>query len=154
MNQLSTQNTTIISINEYVEITSQMQRLQGQIIELQKQLKDKKISNTKASANLQTIIVFSKGAARYIQLPQIIMMQSDSNYTTIYLTDSTQIFTSKTLKYWGEKIKGNHDFIRPHRSFIVNTTHILSYQASSKKLELACGYIASVSRTFKFCKHS
>ncbi len=141
---------TIKPLSAYVAIVLELDRLRQLVSDLQYQLQDAQLKIDNAQAFPKTILVYNNRTAINLRLSHIIMMKSDSNYTTIYLSDGTQILTSKTLKYWGEKIKDNADFIRPHRSFIVNKHHIVSYQASLKQLELIGGKVAKVSRTSKF----
>jgi two-component system LytT family response regulator len=88
--------------------------------------------------------------AKYIRLSDIIMMEAESNYTSVLLTDGQHILTSKTLKYWIEKIRDHQDFIRLHRSYLVNKTHIAIYQRLSKCLKLINSHQAQVARSFKF----
>ncbi|MGL4631651.1 MAG: LytR/AlgR family response regulator transcription factor [Leadbetterella sp.] len=61
-------------------------------------------------------------------LPQeIVYLKSDLNYTQIFLRDGKQILSSTTLK----KIEGrfaNCGFLRVHRSTVVNTSYVESYE--------------------------
>jgi two-component system LytT family response regulator len=150
MKQPSTQDTTVIPITEYAEIMAQIVQLKNQVNELQEQLAEERRHNPKLAVTSNTIIVNNKGKAQFIRLADIIMIESDINYSTIYLADGTHILTSKTLKCWYQMMRSNDNFLRTHRSFVVNKTHIVSYQASSKLLELTGGKVAKVSRTFKF----
>jgi DNA-binding LytR/AlgR family response regulator len=141
---------TIKPISEYVAIVSELDRLRQLVSDLQYQLKDaqSKIDNDRAFP--KTIMVYNNRTAVNLRLSHIVMFEADSSYSTLYLADGTKIFTSKTIKYWGQKIEGNQEFIRPHRRFIINKNHILSYEPSSKTIELTNGFFAKVSRTFKF----
>jgi len=141
---------TIKPISEYVAIVSELDRLRQLVSDLQYQLKDaqSKIDNDRAFP--KTIMVYNNRTAVNLRLSHIVMFEADSSYSTLYLADGTKIFTSKTIKYWGQKIKDNQEFKRTHRSFIINKNHILSYEPSSKTIELTNGFFAKVSRTFKF----
>ena len=150
MKQARLHQIKIIPISQNAAILAENKRLSTELSELKQQLKNNRTPVEKNEGISLSVIVHVQGIAHHILLSRIIMMKSDSNYTTICLTDGTHILTSKTLKYWDGKIKENPDFIRPHRSFIVNKAHIVSYQASSKLLELTGGKVAKVSRTFKF----
>jgi two-component system, LytTR family, response regulator len=57
----------------------------------------------------------------------IVCCEADSCYTIFKLTNGTQIVASKTLQEY-ENILINHDFVRVHRSYIINVNHIKSYQ--------------------------
>jgi DNA-binding LytR/AlgR family response regulator len=140
----TTLHTTIKPISDYATILAEMEHWKEKFYDLQAQISEIRQTGT------DTIIIKEGRTARYIRLDDITMMQADSNYTTIHLTNGEKILTSKTLKYWSEKIKSRTDFIRPHRSYLVNKTHILSYQRSTNQLLLVQGQEIHVSRRYKF----
>jgi len=95
-------------------------------------------------------ISVSEGNVRYfIALENIIMVEAESNYSTIHTLDGKKILTSKTLKHWISKIDDEHQFIRIHRSFLVNKTHVLGYEAKTSKLLLSNDKYAYCSRSFR-----
>ncbi|HMR90121.1 MAG TPA: LytTR family DNA-binding domain-containing protein [Saprospiraceae bacterium] len=100
-----------------------------------------------------TIIIKDEGVARYHRLSDIIMMQAESNYTTIHLSNGDRILTSKTLKYWIEKIGDHATFVRPHRSYLVNTAHIIEHHVSKRILTLTQGHKAQVARNYTFTQN-
>lgn len=57
---------------------------------------------------------------------ELFYLESDSNYTKIYLTDGRKIVVSKTLKYL-EELFTNTVFYRAHSSFLVNLNHVDTY---------------------------
>ena len=95
-----------------------------------------------------TIYVKDQGITKIILLSDVIMMQADSNYTTIHLANGSRIFTSKTLKYWIQKIGDNNDFIRPHRSFVVNKKYVVAYQANPRSISISGDIAIPVSNNF------
>ncbi len=56
----------------------------------------------------------------------ILRLESDSNYTDIYLLNGKKITTAKTLKEVEEKLEGL-SFYRIHHSHLINTKHIQCY---------------------------
>ncbi|MBK8624553.1 MAG: LytTR family transcriptional regulator [Saprospiraceae bacterium] len=140
---MTTPHTTIKPISDYAAILTEMEHWKEKFYDLQAQISEIRQTGT------DTIIIKEGGTARYIRLADIIMMQADSNYTTIHLANGEKILTSKTLKYWEAKVKIHTDFIRPHRSYLVNKTHILSYQRSTNRLLLVQGQEIQVARRYK-----
>jgi two-component system LytT family response regulator len=65
------------------------------------------------------------GIARMIDATNIIYLQSEVNYTRIFLRDGKSYLESKTLKYFNS-ILGDPAFIRIHKSYLVNRTQVLS----------------------------
>lgn len=56
----------------------------------------------------------------------IIYCKSDSNYCTLVLSGSRKIMASKTLKHF-EDILSKDQFIRVHKSYLINRNHIKKY---------------------------
>lgn len=74
------------------------------------------------------IVVNSKLGTESIDLPEIIYMESLSNYTQICLQDSRKILTAKTLKEFDVQLNGpNSNFMRVHNSFLINLTKVSRY---------------------------
>ncbi len=90
------------------------------------------------------ITVYDNGIKYIVFINEILMMQSDSNYSTI-TTTKRKIFTSKTLKHWLEKIH-NKAFVRVHTSFVININHIDRFDQINKVIYLNQGIQAKVSR--------
>jgi len=62
----------------------------------------------------------------FVIVKDIIRLESDSNYTTFFLTGSRKIVSSKTMKEYEELLE-EHSFIRIHNSHIINTEHLNKY---------------------------
>ncbi len=56
----------------------------------------------------------------------IIYCKSDSNYCTLVLSGKRKITASKTLKHF-ETLLDNNQFIRVHKSYLINRNHIRKY---------------------------
>ena len=72
------------------------------------------------------IAVQSMDGFRVVKHSDIVRLESDSNYSNIYLLGGTKITVSKTLKDF-EELLSDHGFIRVHQSHLVNTIHIIRY---------------------------
>jgi two-component system LytT family response regulator len=57
---------------------------------------------------------------------EIIYCKSDSNYCTLVLTENRRITASKTLKHF-EELLANDQFVRVHKSYLINRNHIRKY---------------------------
>ena len=77
---------------------------------------------------IQKLVVNSKDGVESIELNEIISLESKSNYTLIYLTNSKTIRCSKTLKEFENILCQRSDlFMRVHHSFIINLTKVSRY---------------------------
>jgi two-component system LytT family response regulator len=54
---------------------------------------------------------------------EIIRLEGESNYSKFYFTNGKTLLTAKTLKEY-EEILSNYNFIRTHKSHLVNKKHI------------------------------
>ena len=62
----------------------------------------------------------------FIELNNLIRIEADGNYSTLFLTNK-KIITSKVLKYYDELLMEDSNFIRVHASHIINKRHILKF---------------------------
>ena len=79
----------------------------------------------------------------YMEAHEITHMQGDGNYTYVHTTSGKRYLISKTMKTL-QKIL-NADFLRIHKSFMVNPDHVLSRLASDKVL-MSCGAQVPIAR--------
>jgi len=63
---------------------------------------------------------------QYVQITSIIRIQAESNYSRLYFEDEKTFLSSKTLKEY-ETILNKYNFIRVHKSHLINAKFILSY---------------------------
>lgn len=95
-----------------------------------------------------SITVFNKGVQRHIQIADIMMIRSESNYTRFYLTDEPEILSCRTLKYWNSEIT-HPDIKRTHASYMINIKHIVEVDKKQSTILLKNGKEAKVSRRYK-----
>src|SRR5690606_28599140 len=57
---------------------------------------------------------------------EIVVLQADSNYTIIHLTDAQKLVISKTLKEFDE-ILDEQLFLRIHKTYIVTINYVKEY---------------------------
>ena len=84
---------------------------------------------------------------KYVALEDIIRLQSESNYTHIFLKNKQVFVSAKTLKEYDEILQGHH-FIRVHKSHLINPSFIESYNKSGE-LVLSDGTKIEVARRKK-----
>ncbi|MEZ4911859.1 MAG: LytTR family DNA-binding domain-containing protein [Saprospiraceae bacterium] len=72
--------------------------------------------------------------SKLIHLSEISYLKAESNYTVI-VHGKCEIWTSKTLKYWEEKIS-NPVFMRCHHKYLINTSKIVHIDYCNKTMAL------------------
>lgn len=63
----------------------------------------------------------------FVRLDSIVSFEADSSYCKVFLDEGKEILVSKPLKFFDDKLKTNVNFIRPHKSFIVNMKYVDEY---------------------------
>jgi two-component system LytT family response regulator len=81
----------------------------------------------------QKLVLPTQQKLLQIPLMQIYFIESDRNYSYIYLTDGSRELSSKTLSYFEDILK-EKGFYRCHRSFLINQYHIVSIGKESFRM--------------------
>ncbi|HLZ16123.1 MAG TPA: LytTR family DNA-binding domain-containing protein [Cyclobacteriaceae bacterium] len=79
------------------------------------------------------ILLNTQGQILVLDLDDIIFLKSSSNYTIIKMRDGTRYTSSKHLKSYSETIDANPDFLRIHRSSIINKNFVKAIFRKSHK---------------------
>ncbi|MGB8194119.1 MAG: LytTR family DNA-binding domain-containing protein [Chitinophagaceae bacterium] len=64
---------------------------------------------------------------QYVLLEEIIRLQAERNYTRLYFVNGKNFLSSKNLAEY-EKVLRDNNFIRVHRSHLINPIHISGYE--------------------------
>lgn len=100
-------------------------------------------------SNSPKISISADGKIYFLEPKDVIMLQSDKSYTTIFLISNKKIIVSKTLKEFEKKFY-TPTFYRSHNSYLVNLEHVREYlKKDGGELILTNGLTASVSRNKK-----
>ncbi|MFK8007114.1 MAG: LytR/AlgR family response regulator transcription factor [Saprospiraceae bacterium] len=91
--------------------------------------------------------IFIKSGYEHIKviIDDIFYIKSDADYTEIFLTNKKHL-SSESLRYWLENLD-NHQFIRIHKSYIINTAKI--EKVVSNQVFLNEKMIIPIGRAFK-----
>ena len=94
------------------------------------------------------ILVSLKAGIEAIETQDIIYLESNSNYTTIYLNAMPALSTSKTLKDFEDQLcRPGTGFMRVHHSFIVNLNKVTRYLKSEDLIILEDGVKIPLSKS-------
>ncbi len=78
------------------------------------------------NAESKKIILTTAEKIHVIHVSEILRCESDNYYTNFFFTDGTKLLISKTLKE-NERMLKDHNFIRPHKSHLINVSYIKGY---------------------------
>lgn len=92
--------------------------------------KDYKILQTNLHSYKKKIALHSVSSIQFVELDNLLFFQADGAYTKVFLKDGRQITASKSLKHFQNILVDQNDFLRCHKSFIVNLKHVTEYVKS------------------------
>jgi len=72
------------------------------------------------------IVLSTAEKIHVVEIDDILRCESDNYYTHFYFANGTKLLISKTLKE-NEELLSHHNFIRPHKSHLINIKHIKSF---------------------------
>ena len=103
------------------------------------------LQNLPASTTGATFVsVQSMGRTIFLSPDIITFMEGEGNYTFIYTATGKKYLVSKTLKSLAVNL--NNNFIRVHKSYLVNTDYVVERVEDDRMLRMSCGKEVSVSR--------
>ena len=66
----------------------------------------------------------------YIPLDEVEYLEADGSYVQIHCVENRSRMVSKNLKYFENALAENQNFVRPHRSYLVNVNFVTGYSKS------------------------
>jgi len=92
------------------------------------------LENHKAKEKFKRLAVSTTEGVYYYNIDQLIRFEADGRYTTIYPEDKKPIMASKNIKEYESILPNN--FLRVHKSHLVNITYVDAFDASESILKL------------------
>lgn len=68
----------------------------------------------------------TSNGTRYVPIKEILRIEADSNYSTVYFTNKTKLVLAKTLKEFDEMLSP-YNFFRVHNSHLINLSELQQY---------------------------
>lgn len=89
------------------------------------------VTRLQSNRSVDRLAVVSLSKIVYVPIADILRLESDNSYTTIYLESGQQVLSTKPLKEY-EKLLASHGFYRMHRSHIINLSKVIEYNKGEK----------------------
>ncbi|MEW7278081.1 LytTR family DNA-binding domain-containing protein [Aquimarina sp. 2201CG1-2-11] len=102
--------------------------------------------NFSSKEKLKKLVLKNAETIHIINIKDIIYAKSDNNYTTFLLTNKKKIVVSKPLKSFDDKLR-TYSFLRTHQSFLINMSHISSFDRRKDEVILKEEYIIPVAQS-------
>lgn len=103
------------------------------------------LSNTLESKQLKNIVISDKGQQHLIPIESIIAIEAQESYCSIHTSDKAYI-ASKNLKHFETILENLPQFLRVHKSWLVNKVHIKNYSKSDLSIQLSNGLTTRLSK--------
>ncbi len=84
-------------------------------------------SNLTSPAAQQRIAVHGMNEIRFVSVKDIIRLEGDSNYTYIFTAAGDKHHTSRTLKEYEEMLQSQPEFVRVHKTHMINLSHMARF---------------------------
>jgi two-component system LytT family response regulator len=85
----------------------------------------------------------------FVPVTEIVYVEADGAYSTVFKSDGTKILVSKKLKFFENALENDKNFFRPHRSFVINLNHLKKYNRGSNEIVLLNDATVQISRERK-----
>ncbi len=103
------------------------------------------LNDTLEQKQIKNIIVSDKGNQNIIPIDQIIAIEAQESYCLIHTKDKKHT-ASKNLKHFETLLENLPQFIRVHKSWLINKEHLLNYSKSELTIQLNGDIIAKLSK--------
>jgi two-component system LytT family response regulator len=107
------------------ELKEAVQRFQQQ--QNKKEVYSKQLENF-FSAKEKNLAITTYDGVVFLEVDNIIRCEADLNYTKFILTDNKTFLSSKTLKEYEDLLSVHNNFLRVHRSHLVNLDYVLKFK--------------------------
>jgi two-component system LytT family response regulator len=98
--------------------------------------------------NQKKITISTEGKLIFLKLDEILFVESDGNYCTLFLTDNQKILVTKKLKEIDSLLPIN-SFFRIHNSYIINLSKIKEFLKTDGYVVMESGHRIPVARQRK-----
>lgn len=95
---------------------------------------------------IKKIVIPNQGEQTVILTKNIIAFEANESYCFIYIKSSPKLMVSKNLKHFETLLDSNTNFIRTHKSWLINLDYLKTYSKSALSIELEQSINAKLSK--------
>ncbi len=103
------------------------------------------LSNTLESKKLKNIVITERSQQNIIPIESIIAIEAEESYCVIHTLDK-KYTASKNLKHFETLFESLPEFIRVHKSWMINKAYLKQYSKSDLSIYLSNGLVAKLSK--------
>jgi two-component system LytT family response regulator len=109
-----------------VELKEAITRFQQQ--KDRKEVYSKQLENFFSNTKEKNLAITTYDGVVFLEVDKIIRCEADLNYTKFVLTENKTFLSSKTLKDYEDLLTTGNNFLRVHRSHLVNLDFVLKFK--------------------------
>lgn len=98
---------------------------------------------------IKKIVIPMSDGLNFVKISDIAFIQAKGAYAEINFKDKTRLLTSKVLRFFEQTLEPEADFVRIHRSSLVNISFVSSYNKGKSEVILENGETLAVSASKK-----
>lgn len=83
------------------------------------------------------------GSRKKVLSNEILYLQSDLNYTKVFLVNGQMLFSSTTLKTIESRLAENPEFLRINRGVVINRQYVKTYKEGRVQLSNNLHFVVS-----------
>lgn len=103
------------------------------------------LSSTLKKDVINSLIVSERGYQYVVDLKNVIALEAQESYCCIHTTEK-KFIASKNLKHFEKLLVDNEQFVRVHKSWIINLDRMVNYSKSALEINMDNGIIAKLSK--------
>lgn len=129
----------ITRLKQAVARVSQQQEMKERVKRMEllsRSLEEKKLKN---------IVVNDKGQQQVLALDGIVAIEAQESYCLLHAGERKHV-VSRNLKHFENLLEDQPQFLRVHKSWIINTQHILHYSKAELLINMTGGVVAKLSK--------
>lgn len=92
---------------------------------------------TAYNENQKRIIISDRNGWQVIKIDDILYLEADGSYCIIHLSNGNKITSSRNMKHIDILMEHHPDFLKVHKSYMVNKQHITSYIGAKNMLVMS-----------------
>ncbi len=120
-------------------------RVSSKFNKAQSKVRIEHLKETLSHSSIQSILATKNGNQYVVNFSDIIAIEAQESYSCIHTTDEKYIM-SKNLKHFERLLSEQLNFIRSHKSWIINVSFIKYYSKSDLTVKLESDLLAKLSK--------
>jgi two-component system LytT family response regulator len=142
-----------VAATDYLVKPIEIERLKESVNKLEELLEAKSsleqlsiLKETMQSDEIKRLAIMDRGYRKFIETKQIIAIEAQRAYCTIYMEDGTDYCVTKNIGQFEQLFDQEARFFRTHKSWLVNLDKMESFSKSKAEIKMEANIVAKLSK--------